>query len=253
MHRRGDRAGGRRLRSAHALVPAESLHPRGDPQGQPPLVVPASAVLWTGVRSLVYVRVPGEEPVFRGQEVVLGPRAGDVYVVREGLEEGQEVVTRGAFKLDSALQIEARPAMMLPEDRGPARHAAPASLLAALDPVFAAYLDLQRGLAGDDLAATQAAARALAAAVQGVDPDALQGEALAAWLGLARRLRDDAASVAAAPTFEAAPRRLRGAGPGPPSSSSAASATAAASCKRRSAPWPSRTAARAGCRPKTAC
>ena len=44
-------------------------------------------------------------PTFEGREVTLGPRAGAWYLVREGLAEGEEVVVRGAFKLDSELQI----------------------------------------------------------------------------------------------------------------------------------------------------
>ncbi len=47
--------------------------------------------------------------------MTLGPRAGDFYVVVEGLAEGERVVTEGAFKLDSALQIRAKPSMMSPD------------------------------------------------------------------------------------------------------------------------------------------
>lgn len=78
-----------------------------------PLVVPVTAPLITGERAVVYVKVAGaERPTFEGREVVLGPRAGATYVVREGLVEGEEVVVKGNFKIDSALQIQARPSMM---------------------------------------------------------------------------------------------------------------------------------------------
>ena len=50
-----------------------------------------------------------------GREVVLGSRAGDYYLVHSGLDEGERVVTRGAFKIDSALQIMAKPSMMNPK------------------------------------------------------------------------------------------------------------------------------------------
>jgi len=86
-----------------------------------PLVLPASAPLVTGTRAVVYVEVPGAaKPTFEGREVLLGPRAGQWYLVREGLAEGERVVTRGNFKIDSALQIQARPSMMNPEGGGPA-------------------------------------------------------------------------------------------------------------------------------------
>ncbi|MGB2753656.1 MAG: hypothetical protein WBE00_00895, partial [Phycisphaerae bacterium] len=47
-------------------------------------------------------------------------RAGDWYIVREGLAEGERVVIRGNFKIDSALQIQAKPSMMNPEGGRPA-------------------------------------------------------------------------------------------------------------------------------------
>ena len=43
------------------------------------LTVPASAVLWTGERSLVYVKTNPNEPVFEMREVTLGNRSGETY------------------------------------------------------------------------------------------------------------------------------------------------------------------------------
>ena len=84
-----------------------------DKTKEPPLVIPTSAALLTGKRAVVYVQVPEtEKPTFEGREVVLGPRAGDYYIVREGLAENEIVVTNGNFKIDSALQIQAKPSMM---------------------------------------------------------------------------------------------------------------------------------------------
>lgn len=77
------------------------------------LVVPASAVLWTGPRSLVYVfDGSGDSARFEAREVTLGHRAGDYYVIEEGLEEGEEVVFHGAFKIDSEMQLSDRFSMM---------------------------------------------------------------------------------------------------------------------------------------------
>jgi Cu(I)/Ag(I) efflux system membrane fusion protein len=89
-----------------------------------PLVIPASAPLITGKRAVVYVKKPDEEGVFEGREITLGPRVGDYYIVDEGLSEGEMVVTNGNFKIDSALQIQAKPSMMSPEGgTAPAGHA----------------------------------------------------------------------------------------------------------------------------------
>jgi len=97
-----------------------------------PLMIPASAPLLTGRRALVYVQVPGtEQPTFEPRQVELGPRAGDWYLVREGLAEGELVVVHGAFKIDSELQIRGLPSMMAPEGgfRGGHDHGDPAPTL----------------------------------------------------------------------------------------------------------------------------
>jgi len=65
---------------------------------------------------------PLGQPTFEGREIVLGPRAGNYYLVKYGLEEGQLVVTRGNFKIDAEIQIQAKPSMMTPEGGGGGGH-----------------------------------------------------------------------------------------------------------------------------------
>ena len=77
------------------------------------LVIPRSAVLWTGKRSIVYVKQPGtNESVFKMREVELGPTLGNSYVILNGLTEGEEIVTEGTFNVDAASQLEGKPSMM---------------------------------------------------------------------------------------------------------------------------------------------
>ena len=98
------------------LVTAESLFGKLETPDEPPLVIPASAPLITGTRAVVYAQVPDtQKPTYEGREIVLGPRAGDYYIVESGLDEGEIIVTKGNFKIDSALQIQAKPSMMSPE------------------------------------------------------------------------------------------------------------------------------------------
>jgi Cu(I)/Ag(I) efflux system membrane fusion protein len=79
------------------------------------MVIPKSAVLWTGKRSIVYVKQAGtKEPVFKIREIGLGPMLGNSYVVTDGLTEGEEIVTQGAFSVDAAAQLEGKPSMMNP-------------------------------------------------------------------------------------------------------------------------------------------
>ncbi len=63
-----------------------------------------------------------DEPTFEGREIVLGPRSGDYYLVRHGIQEGELVVTQGNFKIDSEIQIQAKPSMMTPEGGGGGGH-----------------------------------------------------------------------------------------------------------------------------------
>jgi Cu(I)/Ag(I) efflux system membrane fusion protein len=81
------------------------------------MVIPRSAVLWTGKRSVVYVKLPGNEPIFKIREIDLGPAIGDNYVVTNGLTKGEEIVTQGAFSVDAASQLEGKPSMMSQESQ----------------------------------------------------------------------------------------------------------------------------------------
>jgi Cu(I)/Ag(I) efflux system membrane fusion protein len=77
------------------------------------ILVPKSAVLWTGERSVVYVKKPNTtQPTFEFREVVLGQRVGEQYIVKSGLSEGEQVVTNGTFKIDSAAQLAGKASMM---------------------------------------------------------------------------------------------------------------------------------------------
>ncbi|MBN1133243.1 MAG: efflux RND transporter periplasmic adaptor subunit [Bacteroidales bacterium] len=80
------------------------------------ILIPKSSILWTGKRSVVYVKVPDREsPSFLYREITLGPEAGSFYLVAEGLEEGEEIAVNGVFKIDAAAQLEGKPSMMNPE------------------------------------------------------------------------------------------------------------------------------------------
>jgi Cu(I)/Ag(I) efflux system membrane fusion protein len=82
------------------------------------LAIPASAVLDSGTRRLVYVeRTPGR---FAPVDVSLGPRAGEYFPVTAGLKEGERVVVRGNFLLDSQFQIQGLPSMLHPQGNAPA-------------------------------------------------------------------------------------------------------------------------------------
>ncbi len=80
------------------------------------IMVPKTSVLWTGKRSVVWVKIPDmKQPTFKYREIGLGPAAGDFYVVNNGLNEGEEIATNGVFRIDAAAQLAGKPSMMNPE------------------------------------------------------------------------------------------------------------------------------------------
>ena len=74
--------------------------------------IPASAVLWTGKRSVVYVKTNENAPVFEMREITLGNRIGDNYEVLKGLKNEDEIVTNGTFTVDAAAQLQGKKSMM---------------------------------------------------------------------------------------------------------------------------------------------
>ena len=76
------------------------------------LAVPVSAVLDSGTRKIVYVEK--ERSTFEPREVTCGPRAGGYFPVLKGLSEGERVVTRGGFLIDSQFQITGHPSLYYP-------------------------------------------------------------------------------------------------------------------------------------------
>ncbi|HFA49218.1 MAG TPA: efflux RND transporter periplasmic adaptor subunit [Bacteroidetes bacterium] len=77
------------------------------------LTVPKSAVLWTGKRSVVYVKLPDTTiPSYKFREIELGDGLGDSYQLISGLEAGEEVVTYGSFSIDAAAQLNNQVSMM---------------------------------------------------------------------------------------------------------------------------------------------
>ncbi len=203
------------------LEPAEKLgHVRAEDTVSLPLVIPASAPLLTGKRAVVYVRLPDTNRlVFEGRNIQLGPRAGEHYLVLEGIKEGEQVVTHGNFKIDSELQIRGRPSMMAGEGawerkgsgflvkgedaRVKARADVPAVFGEQVAKLAKAYLALAVALAGDDFEKSRAAASAMDDLLHQFDATSLPGAAIEAWKPLETELHEplhamrEAADIAA--------------------------------------------------------
>jgi Cu(I)/Ag(I) efflux system membrane fusion protein len=89
---------------------------RGSGSSEEVVTVPSTAVLWTGERSLVYVKDTSvSPPVYMPIEVSIGRQLGDETEILEGVFPGETVVTNGAFRLDASLQIRGGASMMAPK------------------------------------------------------------------------------------------------------------------------------------------
>ncbi len=163
-----------------------------------PLVIPASAPLVTGKRAVVYVALPQKEGAYEGRDVILGPRAGDYFLVREGLQEGEQVVVNGNFKIDSSLQIQGKPSMMAPEGgsvpvghqhgeaspaaRPASKAAAPEAFRKQLGGLLDNVLTTAAALADDDLKSSRASASQARQSLASVDMSGLAGDAHERWM-----------------------------------------------------------------------
>ncbi|MBU4485490.1 MAG: efflux RND transporter periplasmic adaptor subunit [Candidatus Delongbacteria bacterium] len=74
------------------------------------LAVPKSSILWTGRRSVAFVKV--DPNIFEMRNVTLGEESGDLYIIENGLKPGDEIVFRSLFTLDAAAQLQGKSSMM---------------------------------------------------------------------------------------------------------------------------------------------
>lgn len=178
-------------------------------QADTKLVIPASAPLITGKRAVVYIAVPGKEGVFEGREIVLGPKAGAFYIVKYGLTEGENVVTKGNFKIDSAIQIIAKPSMMNPESgfkttahdhasvenikqAGKPNHSLPPIFTSKLGFLKKEFDSLMETANSGDLENSRKQFSTLFESIDKIDTSGLKGDASLAWKELSMLLRNDA-------------------------------------------------------------
>ncbi len=191
----------------------------GNDQGLP-LIIPASAPLVTGTRAVVYVEDADQPGQYHGREVALGPKAGDFYVIKEGLEEGERVVSNGSFKIDSALQIQAKKSMMNPQGGGPApvhQHGStspapvavdspeiqavegvPEEFRLQMDGILAAYFEISAALSHDQFDKAVGSSSKLPAALTAVDESLLPHAGHSKWAEAKSGLTDASNGIAKA-------------------------------------------------------
>ena len=134
-------------------------------------------------------------------------------MVLSGLEEGEEVVTRGNFKIDSSLQIEAKPSMMNPAGGGGGgghKHGAggasskkqppgmasmkrlsvPVSFRQRLEEAFEAYLKISAALVEGKIESAESSFAHLGNLIKPLPGDSLSEEAKGEWKRVSRSIQN---------------------------------------------------------------
>ncbi|MEZ5023230.1 MAG: efflux RND transporter periplasmic adaptor subunit [Chitinophagales bacterium] len=158
-----------------------------------PMLIPKSAVLWTGERSVAYVKLPGTQiPSFEYREIEIGESFGSSYVVKNGLMNGEEVVTNGAFVIDASAQLNNRSSMMnknvsLKKTIGNAQtpnfnSTTPEKFKEQLTEVTLIYLELKEALVDSDSDKAKTIANQFLNQLQTVDMTLVKNEAHLFWM-----------------------------------------------------------------------
>jgi Cu(I)/Ag(I) efflux system membrane fusion protein len=153
------------------------------------LSVPKTAVMWTGKRSVVYVKSATEKGVnFMLREVTLGPALGDSYLVESGLDEGEKIAVNGTFSIDAAAQLAGKPSMMQrPEAK---TMETPQAFREQITAVAHAYFEVKNALVNDDAGTAQKTSGKVSAAIEKVDMSLLEGDAHHQWMALQKQLEE---------------------------------------------------------------
>jgi Cu(I)/Ag(I) efflux system membrane fusion protein len=147
--------------------------------GQHQLVIPETAVLWTGKRSVVYVQKSQNNGfTFQFREIETGPRTADGYTVLSGLSEGEEIAVSGVFAIDAAAQLRGHYSMMAP----PERAAIPEPFRSNLEKLFHIYFDLKNALADDEPEKAREHGRELRQQLTATGKHSLDGEHHMFWM-----------------------------------------------------------------------
>ena len=190
------------------------------PNKEQALTIPSSAVLWTGKRSVVYLKTNPNEPIFEMQEVTLGKQLGENYQVVEGLQNEDEVVTNGTFTVDASAQLQGKKSMMNKkggkvmtgheshlgmknntsnkendQTNMTERMEAPKAFQQQLNSVYESYINLKDALVEDDTKKVSKDANSLLSNLNQVNMKLVKDEAHNHWMSLAKEIKSSATNI----------------------------------------------------------
>ncbi len=191
--------------------------------GKEVVMLPKSAVLWTGKRSIVYVKISKDEPVFEMREVMLGGETSSEYEVISGVDRGTEIVINGTFTIDAAAQLQGKKSMMNKAGRrtmtghgghlgmettsGSNNEAKGATMLMIdkskidkkfkqqLGNVVAQYIQLKNALVDDNVNLAQKEAKKVMRSLSNVDMLLLHGDAHNSWMKSLKPIKEAVTSI----------------------------------------------------------
>lgn len=148
------------------------------------LIIPKSAVMWTGKRSIAYVKVDGG---FEMRDLEIGESLGESYIIKEGIEEGEEVVSKGTFTVDAAAQLNNKYSMMNRPASKPGapmlQHYATKAFNSKLKDLLKSYLAMKDIMVETKAKESNQAAKAVMKALMQMKPSNLdlKGKAMKFW------------------------------------------------------------------------
>ncbi|MDG2432003.1 efflux RND transporter periplasmic adaptor subunit [Flavobacterium sp.] len=179
------------------------------------LSVPKSAVMWTGKRSIVYIKNESEKGIsFKLREVTLGPLLGSDYIIEEGLEAGEEIAVNGTFNIDAAAQLAGKPSMMnieggkvntghdhggmkatMPNDKQTTLQTTKTTIStdakASLQPLYKDYFELKDALTKDDFNLAKNAISKFEKSLNKINMNLFKGDAHKIWMNYQTELKNN--------------------------------------------------------------
>lgn len=165
------------------------------------IVIPKTSLLWTGKRSVVYIKTPSTEfPAFEMREITLGTSLGEYYIVESGLTEGEEIVANGVFAIDGAAQLSGNYSMMNRAIDNTV--AVPDKFTVQLSDFVTQYFELKNSLVKRDFQRTQSNSKKLESVLNKIDMKLLDEEAHSVWMEQYSKLKKDIGQLQTAKDIE---------------------------------------------------
>ena len=156
------------------------------------IAIPSSAVLWTGDKSVVYVKLEDTEvPSYQFREVMVVSKSGSQTIISSGVVRGEEIVTHGAFAVDAAAQLTNNMSMMNRDvsikkdklDKVPNyQDDTPKEFKQQLNQVAKAYIQLKDAFVATDASLAKGKATALKDLYTKVEMSLVKGDAHLYWM-----------------------------------------------------------------------